>query len=299
MNSPNVRWLVQVPRLFSMYRERDLLSNFEQFLDNVFRPLFEASLDPASHPEVVAFLESVVGFDSVDDESKSERHPHSKSSPLPPDWTKPVNPSYSYYIYYMYANISVLNQLRAALGLNTFAFRPHCGEAGPVEHLVSAFLTSESINHGILLRKVPVMQYLYYLGQIGLAVSPLSNNRLFLSYSKNPFPDFHAIGLNVSLSTDDPLQFHYTKEPLIEEYSVATQVWKLSSVDMCEIAANSVRTSGFSDSDKAHWLGTTWRLPGPLGNQIRQSNVPSIRAAYRYETLHNELENIARSAVGV
>jgi adenosine deaminase len=33
-----------------------------------------------------------------------------------------------------------------------------------------------------------------------------------------------AMGQNISLSTDDPLQFHYTKEALIEEYSVAAQV---------------------------------------------------------------------------
>jgi AMP deaminase len=32
------------------------------------------------------------------------------------------------------------------------------------------------------------------------------------------------LGLNVSLSTDDPLQFHFTREALIEEYSVAAQV---------------------------------------------------------------------------
>ena len=84
--------------------------------------------------------------------------------------------------------------------------------------------------------KVPVVQYLYYLSQIGIAMSPLSNNSLFLSYHRNPFPDFFEIGLNVSLSTggcpvlsscngpDDPLQFHFTREPLIEEYSVAAQV---------------------------------------------------------------------------
>jgi AMP deaminase len=46
-----------------------------------------------------------------------------------------------------------------------------------------------------------VMQYLYYLCQIGIAVSPLSNNSLFLDYTKNPFPDFYAVGMNVSLST--------------------------------------------------------------------------------------------------
>ena len=60
--------------------------------------------------------------------------------------------------------------------------------------------------------------------QIGLAMSPLSNNALFLNYSANPFPNFFARGLNVALSTDDPLQFHYSKEALIEEYSVAKAV---------------------------------------------------------------------------
>lgn len=87
------------------------------------------------------------------------------------------------------------------------------------------------------------MQYLFYLKQIGLAMSPLSNNALFLTYERNPLPDFFKVGLNVSLSTDDPLQFHFTKvdptftplvvlrililrsqEPLLEEYSVAAHV---------------------------------------------------------------------------
>lgn len=60
--------------------------------------------------------------------------------------------------------------------------------------------------------------------QVGLALSPLSNNSLFLDYKKNPFPVFFQRGLNVSLSSDDPLQIHLTKEPLVEEYSVAAQV---------------------------------------------------------------------------
>ena len=82
--------------------------------------------------------------------------------------------------------------------------------------------------------------------QMGIAMSPLSNNSLFLAYNRSPLPDYLARGLNVSISTDDPLQFHFTKEPLMEEYSIAAQVWKLSSCDMCELARNSVITSGFS-----------------------------------------------------
>lgn len=127
----------------------------------------------------------------------------------------------------MFANIASLNHWRRARGFSaspaahltpelmndadTFVFRPHCGEAGDTDHLTSAFLTAHSISHGILLRKVPALQYLFYLKQIGLAMSPLSNNALFLAYERNPLPDFFKVGLNVSLSTDDPLQFHFTK----------------------------------------------------------------------------------------
>lgn len=59
-----------------------------------------------------AFLGQVTGFDSVDDESKHSGHMFSTKSPKPEKWDIAKNPSYTYYIYYMYANIAVLNQLR-------------------------------------------------------------------------------------------------------------------------------------------------------------------------------------------
>ncbi len=48
-----------------------------------------------------------------------------------------------------------------------------------------------------------------------------------------------------------PAQIHLTKEPLVEEYSVAAQVWKLSATDLCEIARNSVLHSGFPHQARA------------------------------------------------
>lgn len=36
----------------------------------------------------------------------------SEKSPSPDIWTSEQNPPYSYYLYYMYANIMVLNNLR-------------------------------------------------------------------------------------------------------------------------------------------------------------------------------------------
>lgn len=152
----------------------------------------------------------------------------------------------------------------------TFVLRPHCGEAGDPDHLSSAFLTSHSISHGILLRKVPALQYLFYLKQIGLAMSPLSNNALFLTYERNPFKDFFKIGMNVSLSTDDPLQFHFTAQHLLEEYSCATQIYKLTAADMCELARNSVMQSGWETQVKKHWIGQKYYLPGAAGNDIHK-----------------------------
>jgi AMP deaminase len=61
--------------------------------------------------------------------------------------------------------------------LNTFSFKPHCGESGNLDHLASCFMTADAICHGIQLDKNPVLKYLYYLKQIGLAVSPLSNSK--------------------------------------------------------------------------------------------------------------------------
>lgn len=67
--------------------------------------------------------------------------------------------------------------------------------------------------------------------QIGIAMSPLSNNALFLTYERNPLPSYFKwasllfekvllmrqlfrMGMNVSLSTDDPLMFAFTKVSL-------------------------------------------------------------------------------------
>ena len=96
--------------------------------------------------------------------------------------------------------------------------------------------------------------------------------------------------MNVSLSTDDPLQFSYTREPLIEEYSVAAQIYKLSNVDMCELARNSVLQSGWEAQIKKHWIGKDYELPGVEGNDVGKTNVPNIRINYRYDTLATELE---------
>ncbi|CAH0690398.1 unnamed protein product [Spodoptera exigua] len=296
VHSPHIRWLIQVPRLYDIYRYKKILKNFQEFLTNLFEPLFLVSVDPSSDPDLHKFLSHVIGFDSVDDESKPENTMLPADMKTPDKWDDEENPPYAYYLYYMYANMTVLNQIRKEQGLNTFVLRPHCGEAGPAVHMSVAFLLAENISHGLVLRKVPVLQYMYYLAQIFIAMSPLSNNSLFLRYHRNPLPEYFSRGLRVTLSTDDPLQFHYTKEPLMEEYSIAAQAWKLSSCDMCELARNSVIMSGFPHELKQHWLGDEYLQDGPDGNDITHTNVPDVRISFRHETLIDELENLFRVA---
>lgn len=55
-----------------------------------------------------------MGFDIVDDESKPERRP-TKHMPKPAEWTNEFNPAYSYYAYYIYANLYTLNKVQFSL----------------------------------------------------------------------------------------------------------------------------------------------------------------------------------------
>jgi len=57
----------------------------------------------------------VSGFDSVDDESKPESSRFDEESPPADNWTGPENPPYGYYMYYMFANIVTLNNLRRSV----------------------------------------------------------------------------------------------------------------------------------------------------------------------------------------
>ena len=100
-----------------------------------------------------------------------------------------------------------------------------------------------------LIKQTPCSSILVLPKQIGIAISPLSNNAIFLTYQRSPLPDFFKAGRNVSLSTADPVPLQFTEacrftpavenqklmpdffvlqEPLLEEYNVAAHILKLS-----------------------------------------------------------------------
>lgn len=160
--SPNVRWLIQVPRLYDVYKANGTITNFAEIIrsksiwlrltrgrngrltnvlpPDVFEPLFEVTQDPSSHPKLHVFLQRVVGFDLVDDESKPERRVHRKF-PVPSLWDFKHSPPYNYWcvphvaftlsgfvipltwitvdrLYYMFSNMTSLNHWRQLRGFS-------------------------------------------------------------------------------------------------------------------------------------------------------------------------------------
>eukprot|EP01062_Namystynia_karyoxenos_P058118 TRINITY_DN4947_c0_g1_i1.p1 TRINITY_DN4947_c0_g1~~TRINITY_DN4947_c0_g1_i1.p1 ORF type:complete len:715 (+),score=247.21 TRINITY_DN4947_c0_g1_i1:82-2145(+) len=306
MISERVGWMVQVPRIFRVLSRNRVVSNFAEWTENVFDPMFQATLRPEEHPEVAWMLRHIRAMDSVDDESA----PEMDCRPDPPAAVTGGNPGYSYQLYLLWANLHVLNCLRQSKGLNVIHLRPHAGEAGDTLHLHGAFLLARGINHGVQLARGDGMQaaiqYLYYLGQIGLGLSPLSNHFLFKklhdeSQGQHPIAKFLRRGLNVTISTDDPLMFHLTDTPLMEEYAVVRAAFGLSREDLAEFARNSVLQSSFPESWKREKLGA-----GPDFNPDCGFNgllcahfcdhhatlVPQVRAEFRVGVLRHELKRI-------
>lgn len=102
------------------------------------------------------------------------------------------------------------------------------------------------------------------------------------------------MGLNICLSTDDPLILHLTNEPLLEEYAIASQVFDLSAIDQAELVRNSVRQSSFEKVIKDFWVGEDSEDRfGSKSIYIKQkidaenhNNLPQGRFLYRKVTLN-------------
>lgn len=74
-------------------------------IDNIFRPLFEVTINPAIDLDLYQALFTINGFDCVDDENKHENFFLHHLKIHPNEWTKSTNPHYAYWIYYIYANL--------------------------------------------------------------------------------------------------------------------------------------------------------------------------------------------------
>jgi len=92
--SKSNRWLVQIPRLWRIYRGKPGRdgSGFHEMIENIFAPMFEATLYPERKPKLAEALKHIVGIDSVDDEGAPEEGCGCPTQ-RPNDWTSPKKSS--------------------------------------------------------------------------------------------------------------------------------------------------------------------------------------------------------------
>merc|ERR1712032_152625 len=83
----------------------------------------------------------------------------------------------------------------------------------------------------------------------------------------------------------------------IEEYIVSKTAFGFDSVDLCEIARNSVLTSTFDHSAKVRMLGECYMHPNAMmANDKDRTNISDIRVAYRSVCLLRELASVCERA---
>jgi len=281
LSTPQFRWLACIQLNFSTIKKIGNVKSFEEYLKNIFEPLFQVTHDPNSHPNLAQILPSLSGFTTSNYEGKSD----AKTYPYPPEWITEENPPYFYYLYYIWVNTNSLNGFRGRLGLPPLLFRPISGFINGIDELGVAFLVADSICHGNQLKSSSILQYLYYLEQIGICMAILKEDSTIIEYNQHPFNKFLKRGLKVSISTSTPLQIHFTKDSLSEEYAIASQFWKLGPTEIAEISRNSVLISGFDDEIKKKALGENFRTGY---NDPNRSSVPQVRHQYRKSYLEEE-----------
>lgn len=81
------------------------------------------------------------------------------------------------------------------------------------------------------------------------------------------------------------------RDPLLEEYAIASQIFKLSSCDLSEVCCNSVLASSFPDPIKADAAGDQFRVGT---RDPARCSVPLERSAFRRAALEHEVAQLVQ-----
>jgi adenosine deaminase len=127
------------------------------------------------------------------------------------------------------------------LGLRTCA---HAGEEGPADYVREAveLLGVDRIDHGLRALDDPSLVDDLFDRQIPLTVCPLSNVKLHVvsKLSEHPLKQMLAIGLNVSINSDDPAYF---SGYVGENYHRCATALGLEAGELTVLAANSLEAA--------------------------------------------------------
>ncbi|CCK73550.1 metallo-dependent hydrolase superfamily protein NDAI_0G05670 [Naumovozyma dairenensis CBS 421] len=195
--SYNIRWNVQISRIYTTLFQQKRLQNFQEFLDMVFDPVLTSIND--ENWELQYFLTNVCSIELV--VKQKDSYIWKEFTDLhcsPKDWTASGdNPTIAHYMYYIFEKISKLNNKRISKRQNTFTLRSYCspspnrtsqfGETvsynDQIESLVANLLLCNGglLNGESLWDSSIMLPYIFYLFQIPIITAPLSSVSLSTS----------------------------------------------------------------------------------------------------------------------
>ena len=145
-----------------------------------------------------------------------------------------------------------LYRMARAAGLKCVA---HAGEEGPAHYVEQALdlLKADRIDHGIRALDDPALVERLVRDRVPLTVCPLSNVRLRAvdTLADHPLPQMLALGLNISVNSDDPAYFDGYVD---DNFAALQRTFGLSPDQLQELAVNSVESSFASGERRAELL---------------------------------------------
>jgi len=142
-------------------------------------------------------------------------------------------------------------QMARELGLKAVA---HAGEEGPPEYVIGALdtLGVERIDHGVRSLEDPDLMERLRRDRVPVTMCPLSNLALKVveRLENHPIMAMVEAGLLVSVNSDDPAYFGGY---VLDNYSAVASAFGLSSVDLADLARNSIQSS-FLDVERKREL---------------------------------------------
>ncbi len=149
-------------------------------------------------------------------------------------------------------NMRILRDAADRLGMG---FEVHAGEMGPPESVTEALdvLGADRIGHGVQAIRDPKLLDRLVREQVPLDVCPSSNVAISLwpTLEDHPVAEFWRLGVNMTISSDDPPFFRTT---LTDELRHVVRMAKLSRDDLAELQRRAVRVSFASAAIKAQVL---------------------------------------------
>ncbi|QLQ78489.1 hypothetical protein HG537_0A07360 [Torulaspora globosa] len=239
--SHNIRWNVRLSRVFTKLFRLDRIGNFQDYLDLIFDPLFEN--EGSNNIALDFFLMNVGCIDLVVSSTDDYLWQDFTDINAPPrEWSaKGDNPTISYYMYYIYAQLARLNCLRHNKNLNTISLRNDCStllnrtsQAGSdlnftdqLESLICNFMLCDAglLQAEAMCENTPLMTYLFYLCQIPVIVAPLSSVSSVASQTSQE--EVLAILGDTQKSTRDITkeeQSTYTTNPFMNMFKMGMKV---------------------------------------------------------------------------